>query len=414
MSRPDPGRPPSARAGATGAPTSVWAVPGMLALAAVAFTGFSGYAALLPAAPLYVVREGSADAAGAGAVNFVLLGATVATQFAVPWLIRRLGWGLVLAAGMVLLGLPSLLHGLTAALVPTLVLSAVRGVGFGILTVAASAAAVLLVEPTRRGAAVGAYSLALSVPNVLLMPTGGWIGETLGFWPVFLLGAVPLLGIPACYALAPHLPERSTHAPDHPETARTSAPPAGRSTYLRLVPPSLVLLTVTLAGGAIITFAPQLVAVPWLSAAGLFAFGLTSTLTRWRVGAFSDRVGVDRLLWPFVVLIVVGLAALAWLVRTPVGTGQLAAWLAACALVGISYGALQNLTMLQAFAAAGPRRVGAASAVWNAGFDTGTGSGALLVGAVAVASGFGAGMALTAVLCLLTLPYAVRVAVTRR
>lgn len=412
MSRPDPGLPASARGGSPGLPRpSVWAVPGMIALAVVAVTGFSGYAALLPAAPLYVVREGSSGSAGAGAVNFVLLGATVATQFAVPWLIRRYGWGPVLAAGMVLLGLPSLLHGLTAALAPTLALSAVRGVGFGILTVAGSAAAVLLVDPRRRGAAVGAYSLALSVPNVLLMPSGGWIGDTWGFWPVFLLGAVPLLGIPACFVLARHLPARSTHAPDHPETPGA---PVGRATYLRLIPPSLILLTVTLAGGAIITFAPQLVAVPWLAAAGLFAFGLTSTITRWRIGAFSDRVGVDRLLWPFVVLIVLGLAALAWAVGSPVGTERMWVWLAACAVVGISYGALQNLTMLQAFAAAGPRRVGAASAVWNAGFDTGTGSGALLVGSVALVAGFGPAMALTAVLCLLALPAAVRSARVRR
>ena len=406
MTRPEPGQPASVRGGSPDLPHgSVWSAPGMIALAFVAFTGFSGYAALLPAAPLYVVREGSADSAGAGAVNFVLLGATVATQFAVPWLIRRFGWGPVLAAGMVLMGVPSLLHPLTVDLAPTLGLSAVRGVGFGILTVAGSAAAVLLVDPRRRGAAVGAYSLALSVPNVLLMPSGGWIGDTWGFWPVFLLGAVPLLGIPACFALGPHLPERSTHAPDEPDTPDA---PAGRSTYLRLVPPSLILLTVTLAGGAIITFAPQMVAVPWLSALGLFAFGLTSTLTRWWIGAFSDRVGVDKLLWPFVLLIVLGLLGVAWVVRTPVGMGHLVLWAAACGIVGLGYGALQNLTMLQAFAAAGPRRVGAASAVWNAGFDTGTGSGALLVGAVALATGFGPAMALTAVLCLLALPAALR------
>ena len=52
---------------------SVWSVPGMVALAVVAFTGFSGYAALLPVAPLWAVR-GGADSAGAGLVNFVLLG----------------------------------------------------------------------------------------------------------------------------------------------------------------------------------------------------------------------------------------------------------------------------------------------------------------------------------------------------
>lgn len=397
----------------SGATPSVWAAPGMVALAVLSFLGFSGYAALLPVAPLWVVQGGS-DEAGAGLVNFVLLGATVATQFAVPGLIRRLGWGMVLTVGLALLGVPSLLHGLTPDLAPTLALSGVRGIGFGILTVAASAATVLLVEPARRGAAIGAYSLALAAPNVLLMPTGGWVAQVVGFWPVFLVGALPLLGIPAALALARHLPHRSTHAAGEdietqPAREMTAAgTPTAATSYLGLLPPTAILLSVTLAGGGLITFAPQLVAVPWLSAAGLFALGLTSTLTRWRVGALADRAGVGRLVWPFLVLIVLGLGALAWVVRTPVGTGQAVLWVGVCALVGVSYGALQNLTMLQAFAAAGPRRVGSASAVWNAGYDTGTALGSLLVGAVAVAAGFGWGMALTAVLCALTLPLALR------
>lgn len=381
---------------------SVWAVPGMAALGIVALTGFSGYAALLPTAPLWAVR-GGADTAGAGLVNFVLLGATVATQFFVPALIRRLGWGSATAAGMVLLGVPAVLHGLSADLLPTLLLSGVRGVGFGILTVAASAAAVLVVAAERRGAAVGAYSLALSVPNVLFMPSGAWVAVTWGFWPVFVLSALPLLGVPACYVLARHLPVRSTHAPGQ---ADPTDPAASAAAYLAVVPPVLVLVAVTLAGGALITFAPQLVSVGWLGAAGLLALGLLSALTRWRVGQLADRVGARRLVWPFVLVAVAGLGWVAWLVRTPVGADLVVPWLLACALVGTAYGALQNLTMLRAFEAAGPRRVGAASAVWNAGFDAGTAVGSVLVGTVAVGWGFGTGMAITAGLVLMTLPLA--------
>ena len=167
-----------------------------------------------------------------------------------------------------------------------------------------------------------------------------------------------------------------------------------------------MLLAITLAGGALITFAPQVVAAGWLATVGLLALSVTSALTRWRIGAVADRVGSGRLLWPFVVVAVVGLAAVAWLVRAPVAPAQLVPWVLACALVGAGYGGLQNLTMLRAFEAAGPGSVGAASAVWNAGFDAGTAIGSATVGAVAVASGFGVGMGLTAALCLLTLPLA--------
>lgn len=377
----------------------------MVALAVVAFTGFSGYAALLPVAPLWAVH-GGAGSAGAGLVNFVLLGTTVGTQFFVPRLIRRIGWGHALAVGMVLLGVPALLHGLSDDLAPILGLSAVRGVGFGILTVAASAAAVLVVEPGRRGAAVGAYSLALSVPNVVLMPSAAFVALSWGFWPVFVLSAIPLLGLPACYLLARHLPVRATHDPAHPLVAGM---PGRASTYLALAPPTFILLAITLAGGALITFAPQLVETGGLAALGLFALGLLSAVTRWRIGVVADRVGSGRLMWPFVLVAVVGLGWAAWLVRDDgVGPDRLVPWVLACGLAGVAYGALQNLTMLQAFEAAGPARVGTASAVWNAGFDAGTAVGSVLVGAVAVGWGFGIGMAITAGLVLLTLPVALR------
>lgn len=385
-------------------PTGIWSVPGMVALAVVAFAGFAGYAALLPVAPLWAVH-GGADSAGAGLVNFVLLGATVATQFGVPALIRRTGWAVTLTLALVLLGVPAVLHVLTDELGPILVLSAVRGVGFGILTVAASAAAVLLVDPARRGAAVGAYSLALATPNVLLMPVGGWIAEAWGFWIVFVLSGVSLLGIPATVVLARHLPVRATSDARHPEV--TDAP-AGAATYLAVLSPTLILLAITLAGGAIITFAPQMVAVAWLSTAGLFAFGLVSTVFRWRVGGLADRLGSGRLAWVFVLVAVVGLLLVAWLARQEIGTDVVLLWLLGCALAGAAYGGLQTLTMIRAFDAAGPRRVGAASAVWNAGFDTGTALGSVLVGTVAVGWGFGTGMAITAALVLLTLPLALR------
>lgn len=143
------------------------------------------------------------------------------------------------------------------------------------------------------------------------------------------------------------------------------------------------------------------------------ALSATSALTRWQVGGLADRVGSGRLTWPFVLVSVVGLGGVAWMVRTPVEPGQVVGWLLACALVGVGYGGLQNLTMLRAFETAGPGQVGAASAVWNAGYDAGTAIGSATVGAVAVASGFGVGMGLTAALCLLTLPLAL-VALRRR
>ena len=77
--------------------SSVWTARGMPALLAATFLGFSGFSVLMPVVPLWVVR-GGADERGAGLVNGVLLLVTVLTQFTVPGLLRRFGWGPALAA----------------------------------------------------------------------------------------------------------------------------------------------------------------------------------------------------------------------------------------------------------------------------------------------------------------------------
>lgn len=89
----------------TAARETVRNAPGMPALLLLTATGFSGFAALLPTAPLWAVR-GGADAAGAGSVNAVLMLCTVGAQTLVPTAIRRLGWRTTLVCGMVLLGAP--------------------------------------------------------------------------------------------------------------------------------------------------------------------------------------------------------------------------------------------------------------------------------------------------------------------
>lgn len=95
----------------------------------------SGYAVLLAVVPLWVSRGGS-GAFGSGASTGMFMLTTVLTQLAVPWLLRRFGHRVALGAGLLFLGGPAPLLALSAELAPVLVLSALRGVGFGLFTVA--------------------------------------------------------------------------------------------------------------------------------------------------------------------------------------------------------------------------------------------------------------------------------------
>ena len=185
----------------------VWREPGMPALLALTAAGFAGYAALLPVSPLWAVHGGSNEA-GAGLVNGVLLFATILTQPFVPWLLRRFGTGRVLAAGLVFMGAPSLLHLFSDQLDWILVLSVLRGLGFGVLTVTGATAVAHLVPPARHGAAIGAYGAAIAIPQVVLLPAGPWLVDAVGYWIVFALGALSILGVFAAPRLARALRHR--------------------------------------------------------------------------------------------------------------------------------------------------------------------------------------------------------------
>ncbi|MGH3348317.1 MAG: MFS transporter, partial [Nocardioides sp.] len=148
--RPDPD--PSGPAADPGprAVSAVRSVPGMGPLVVYSLTGFSCYALLLPVAPLWAVH-GGAGAAGAGLVNGVLLGTTVLAQFGVPWLLRTLGYARGVTLGLLLLATGAALHVVSDALVWILGCAAIRGLGFGVLTVTGSAIVAHLAPPGLRG-----------------------------------------------------------------------------------------------------------------------------------------------------------------------------------------------------------------------------------------------------------------------
>src|SRR5689334_20663714 len=177
----------------------------MLALAGVTTLGFASYCLTLASLPAYAVL-GGANESIAGVVTAALLVVTIAGQAAVPSATARFGERPVLAAGLIALGAPAPLYVLDDGLGWLSALSAVRGLGFAVLTVLGASLAARCAPPERRGEAVGIYGLAIAVPNLVAVPAGvalvldghvGWLA-----W----LSASPLLGLPLLGALFRALP----------------------------------------------------------------------------------------------------------------------------------------------------------------------------------------------------------------
>ena len=114
---------------------------------------------------------------------------------------------------------------------------------------------------------------------------------------------------------------------------------------------------------------------------------------RWLVGRYSagliaDRLGSGRTLAPALASSTIGLVLFA----INVDGGSTPVLFCAAVLFGLGFGAVQNESLVMAFQAAGPRQLGSASAIWNIGYDAGTGIGALALGFVATTAGYAWGL----------------------
>lgn len=361
--------------------------------------GFAGYSLLLPVVPLWVVQGGS-GAFGAGASTGVFMLVTVLTQLGVPWLLRRVGHRWVLVAGLVLLGGSAPGLAMSAELAPVLALCAVRGVGFGLLTVAGSALVAELTPTSEHGRASALLGLAIGLPQLVLLPVGVGLVDRFGFGPVFWASAVPVLGV----LFVPGIrSDASTRVDPHrPAPVPVATPNLGRWIA---VGPVLAMLVCSIAQGGLITFLP-LVAGGALVVAPLALFGTAvgALIGRLVAGQLTDRRGLGgRLLGPGVLVTLVGMLGEVLATGLP-GVPAAALLVGGALLVGVGFGLVQNDSLVAMFAAAGPARYGSASALWNIAYDAGTGAGAVGLGAVAEPFGFRAAFGVAAVLLALAAP----------
>lgn len=366
---------------------------------------FANYAPMLTVVPLWTAR-GAAGEGGAGAATAVTMATTVAVQLCMGWLTRRFALRRLLGAGALLLGLPTFGYVLSSGLAWVLTVSAVRGVGFGVVAVTGSALVAELVPPEQRGRAVGWYGVAVGLPQVVLLPLGAWLAAEGHFGVVFAaagalsVGAVPLVAAMSGRSAASLRPSPTASRPPGssrpPAPSRTSQPSASGS-YRPLLRPALLLAAASVALGGLTSFLPFVLARPDLAPTALLVLFVAMIVGRWAAGVWSDRRGPGRLVLPAAAVCSPAVAVLA---LTAGHEATVPVALVMVALYGLADGALQNETLVLMFRRAGPHGGGAAGTAWNMAYDGGTGLGSAGVGPAAPwlgpAGAFGAVAALIA------------------
>ena len=164
----------------------------LLLVFAASFGAMTGFYLLLSVVPLYAESVG-AGGVGAGLVTGTLMAATVAGNLAIPRLLARFGYRVLLAAGLVLLGAPALALPASATMAAILLVTLVRGLGFAICVVVGGALVATLVPPERRGEGLGLFGIVVGVPGVAALPLRVWLVGWTGYPAVFVAGAVAAL-----------------------------------------------------------------------------------------------------------------------------------------------------------------------------------------------------------------------------
>ncbi|WP_080794164.1 MFS transporter [Corynebacterium pacaense] len=383
----------------------MWKSPGFIETLVAVAAAFGSWSLLLPVVPLAVL-DGGGSASLAGATTGIFMAATVVTQIFTPRALRHFGYNPVMVFAAFILGVPAVGYLFGTDPLPVLLVSALRGIGFGALTVAESALVAELVPVRFLGKASGMLGVFVGLAQMIFLPLGLVLAQAFGFGTVYLLGAaIALLAAVMCLRIPALRAAPRSRVSTQGNPGEDDQPTA--STWKLVTVPALAVTSLSMSFGAVSSFLPAAVLEldPVLGATLggiiLSITGGSAMVFRYLSGVVADRRGT-----PGATMIpaqVTGFAGVALIAATILG--EWSGWLlvVGAVLFGGGFGMVQNEALLSMFFRLPRSRVSEASAIWNVAFDAGTGLGSFILGVVAAQLAYGGAFAAGALVIALGL-----------
>ena len=199
--------------------------PEVAVLSAVAFSVALGFGIVAPAIPLFAKHFGVSHAEASSVVSAFALTRLVTAPFA-GRMVNRVGERVIMATGIGIVGVSSLMAGFSASFDQLVLLRGVGGVGSAMFTVSATSLLLRVVSPDQRGRASGAFQAGFLFGGI----TGPAFGGKLATWslraPFFIYAATLLLAgtVATVYLARAQLQRREVAAgTDHAPTAFSTA-----------------------------------------------------------------------------------------------------------------------------------------------------------------------------------------------
>ena len=354
------------------------------------FTVFVSAFQLLPTAPFHIIALGGSEFA-AGLFLGLLTYASAVSAPITGALADRFGRRrLLVVCSLCLCGF-SIAYSVGTNYRVLLGLVVVHGIFWSGLLTASSAYALGLIPESRRAEGIGYWGLS-SIAAVAVAPSIGLLLYGRG-WE-WVCGSSAVLNL-AMTAIAWRLP--ADEPGDAPLTTRLFH--AGMVEWRVLVLSFTLFLAAFGYGGLTSFVALYAVAFGITPASGYFTlFALSILFTRPFSGRLTDRIGSRKVLYPCLVLVVVGLALLS---VAPTRNG----FIVSALVFGLGFGSIYPAFTTFVIGHVPPARRGAAFGGILAAFDTGIGTGSIVMGAIIGRYGFPRAFGVAACVAALALPY---------
>lgn len=358
--------------------------PEVAVLTAVAFSVALGFGIVAPAIPLFAKDFGVTNFAASAVISVFALVRFVSAPVA-GRLVNRLGERVVLAAGIGIVGISSLLAGLSGSYAQLVVLRGVGGFGSAMFTVSSFALLLRVVAPDQRGRATGTYQTGFLLGGI----AGPAFGGPLTAWSLrapFFVYAVTLLaaGTVATVFLARTSLRAHEAAAGSADRAPTSLGSAVRSSAYRAA-----VVNNFAVGWGVVGVRSSLVPLfvveglrlgaSW-TGAGLVVSAVVQALTLVPAGRVVDRRGRRPYLRAGAVLALLAAVCMAVAGGAPQFLVAMALYGAASALLGVSTSAVVGDVI--------GGRGGAPVAAFQMASDAGAFIGPLVAGALVDAASF--------------------------
>lgn len=355
----------------------LWTRPFTLTLL-TSFLIFIPYSLYLPVLPVYVLDELHGSLAAAGLVNAVFLLASVLFRAQTSRFENMFGVRNVLLASGFLFMLSNCLFLLTDAKTMVLLIRFFSGVCFAIVNTCITAIGSRLAPSNRKGEGLGYLTMVVTAGNAIGPFIGLNLAKSFGFTWVFIFSAA--------ISLAGFLISLMITICEEPSVKRSDTRGFALKNLFeaRAIPASSMVLLLSVANAAVITFVTVYANSLQLNAAAAYFFVVMATCSvssRLFTGRLYDRFGANIVIYPSIALMALGLFILGY-------AGSSLHMLMAASLIGFAYGAAVPGLLTLAVQHSPAHRTSAVTATYFTFLDIGLGTGSCLVGACIAFTGY--------------------------